>query len=115
MGPPTARMTVEWLVPLGETRSMTAALQSLMTAARASRGCVRCSMSTDLANLATVRYFEEWQTEDDLRRRLQPDTFTHLAWLIDDATGPAQIEFDLPSGKRGLDFVEESRRLLSER
>jgi quinol monooxygenase YgiN len=103
-------MTVEWLVPPGETRSITTALHSLMTAARSSHGCISCSMSTDIADRGTVRYIEEWQTEDDLRRRLQPETFTPLASLIDEATGLARVEFDLPRGKRGLEFVEESRR-----
>jgi quinol monooxygenase YgiN len=103
-------MTVEWLVPRGQARAITIALHSLMTTTRAAHGCIGCSTSTDLGDRDTVRYTEEWRTEEDLRGRLRSDTFHQLAALVDNSTGPARVEFDLPSGKRGLDFVEETRQ-----
>ena len=104
------RMTVEWFVPLGQARSITAALNSLMAETRTTRGCVRCSVSTGMSDQGTVCYVEEWQSEADFRRHLESHTFTSLATLIDDATDPPRIEFMLPGGTRGLDFVEEVRR-----
>jgi hypothetical protein len=56
-----------------------------------------------------VRYTEEWQTEDDLRRRVRSDKFTYLVALIEDAADPPHIEFMLPHETRGLDLVEEIR------
>ena len=53
---------------------------------------------------------DEWETEADLRRRLGSQSFTSLAALIDDATEPPRVEFRLPGGTRGLDFVEEVLR-----
>ena len=103
------RMTIEWLVPLGQTRAMTLTLHSLAADTRATRGCVACSVSTDVGKRGTVRYTEEWQTEDDLRERLRSDAFGYLAALIEDATSPPDIEFTLAHGTRGLDFVEEVR------
>jgi quinol monooxygenase YgiN len=102
-------MTIEWLVPLGQTRPMTMTLHSLAADTRAMRGCVGCSVSTDIGKRGTVRYTEEWQTEDDLRRRLRSDAFSYLAALVEDATDPPRIEFTLAHGTRGLDFVEEVR------
>jgi quinol monooxygenase YgiN len=103
-------MIVEWFVPLGQARSITAALNSLMAETRTTRGCVRCSVSTGMSDQGTVCYVEEWRSEADFRRHLESHTFTSLATLIDDATDPPRIEFMLPGGTRGLDFVEEVRR-----
>jgi quinol monooxygenase YgiN len=102
-------MTVEWFVPLGQARPITIALHSLMADARSARGCLGCFVSTGIKDQGTVRYVEEWQTEEDLRRRLESNAFVELAALIDDATEPPHVEFALPTGTRGLDFVEEVR------
>jgi quinol monooxygenase YgiN len=104
------RMTIEWHMPLGQTRPITMALHSLAADTRTTRGCIGCSVSTDIGKRGTVRYVEEWQTEDDLKRRVQSDTFSHLVTLIEDATQPPRIEFSLDRETRGLDFVEEVRR-----
>jgi quinol monooxygenase YgiN len=104
------RMTVEWSVPPGQARSITSALNSMMADTRTTRGCVRCSVATGMSDQGTVRYVEEWQSEADLRRRLGSQSFVSLAVLIDNATEPPRVEFTLPGGTRGLDFVEEVRR-----
>jgi quinol monooxygenase YgiN len=85
------------------------ALHSLATDIRAALGCLSCSVSADMANRGVVRYLEEWQTEEDLRRRLRSDAFAHVLTLMEDAIQPPQIEFALGRGTRGFDFVEEVR------
>jgi quinol monooxygenase YgiN len=109
MGPTSVRMTVEWLVPLGETRPITIALHAVAADTRAARGCMGCSVSTDIGTGGVVRYVEEWQTEEDLRHRLRSDTFSQLVTLIEDASRPPRIEFKLPGKTRGLDYAEEVR------
>lgn len=103
------RMQIEWSVPLGQTRSLTMALHSVAADTRAMHGCTGCSVSTDMSNRATVHYTEEWLTEDDLRLRLQSESFSRLAALIEEVTQPPYIKFHLAQGTRGLDFVEEVR------
>ena len=100
-------MTVEWFVPAGQVRPLTLALHSLIPQIRAAHGCLSCSVSTDIGERGNVRYVEEWQSEEDLRRRLECATFKALAALIDEATSPPNVEFTLSSGTRGLDFVDE--------
>ena len=109
MGSASVRMTVEWLVPLGETRPITMALHAVAAETRSARGCIGCSVSTDIGKGGAVRYVEDWKTEEDLRRRLQSDTFSQLITLIEGASQPPRIEFALALGKRGLDFVAEVR------
>ncbi len=109
MGPASVRMTVEWLVPLGETRPITMALHAVAAETRGVRGCIGCSVSTDIGKGGAIRYVEDWTTEEDLRERLQSDTFSQLITLIEGASQAPRIEFALPRGKRGLDFVAEVR------
>jgi len=106
------RMTIEWFVPLGQSRPITIALHSVAADTRATHGCLGCSVATDIGKRATVRYVEEWLTEDDLRERMQSDTFSDLITLIEDATQPPRIEFELAHETRGLDFVAEVRALI---
>jgi quinol monooxygenase YgiN len=106
-------MTIEWLVPLGQARAMTMALQSLTSDIRAMRGCRACSVSTELANGIIVRYVEEWRTEADLRNHVRSEKFLRLVALIEDATAPPRIEFALASVIRGLEYIAEVRRSLA--
>ena len=102
-------MAIEWFVPIGQTRALTIALHSVAADTRTTRGCVGCSVSTDIGNRGVVRYTEEWTNEASLRERLRSDSFDPLFTLIEDATQPPRIEFTLAHEKRGLDFVEEVR------
>jgi quinol monooxygenase YgiN len=107
------RMTVSWLTPIGQAHRITMALHSMMDETRALHGCVGCSVSTHIRKRGIVRYIEEWQTEEDLRRRVRSSAFTDLATLIEYAVKPPRVEFALPGGNRGLDFVEEAQRTRS--
>jgi quinol monooxygenase YgiN len=102
-------MTIEWSVPLGQTRPITMALHSVAAETRSARGCLNCSVSTDIGKVGAVRYTEDWLTEEDLRRRVMSDTFSQLAALMEEANTPPHIEFALAHARRGLDFVAEVR------
>jgi quinol monooxygenase YgiN len=90
---------------------MTAALHALMVAARAERGCLACSLSTELGERAALHYVEDWETEEDLQRQLRSDWFLRFAALIERASSPPDVQFALAGGLRGLDYVEEVRGL----
>jgi quinol monooxygenase YgiN len=102
-------MTVEWLVPAGQARSIALALHSLSGDLRHMPGCLRCSVSTDLTTRGTVRYTEEWASEADLRTRVGSKAFLRLAALLEASDRAPHIEFTLPEGMRGVDFVEDVR------
>jgi quinol monooxygenase YgiN len=102
-------MVVNWVVPLGESQSITDALHRIMVAARAKQGCLGCSVSTDVGSQVGLRYVEEWADEDLLRRELRSDRFCTLAALMEHATEPPKVEFTLAGGTRGLDYAEEVR------
>jgi quinol monooxygenase YgiN len=100
-------MTIEWIVPVGKARSMTEALHVLMATTRTEPGCLACSVSADLADKGKIRYSEEWQSEDALQRQFLTDRFRRLVALVENATEPPVVEFLLPGGSRGLEYVED--------
>lgn len=77
---------------------------------RLEHGCLGCSawFGAD----TTVRYCEEWATEDDLRRRVQSDRFTSLLAVVE-AAKDAEVQFDFVNQTRGLDYVLELRERTS--
>jgi len=107
---PPVRLTIEWVVPLAETGPIHTALQGLLVAARAEPGCVGCSLSTRMGERAGFSYEETWKTERDLQRQLRSSRFAKLTQLVERATERPRIEFELPSGTRGLDYAREVRR-----
>ena len=113
MGSPAVTMTLRWSIPLGESRCITDALHRVMAAARAQFGCIGCSVTTHVGRQVGVEYIEEWASEADLRRELQSDRFTSLAALMESATEAPHVDFALPTGRRGLDYVEEVRAELA--
>jgi quinol monooxygenase YgiN len=104
-----ARLTIEWFVPLGQARAITNVLQSVADETRVMRGCIGCSVLTDIGTRGTVRYSEEWETEADLRARIRSDNFPRLASLMEASIQPPTVEIVLAHQTRGLDFVEEVR------
>jgi quinol monooxygenase YgiN len=106
---PSVRMTVKWFVPPHESERITAALHALMVEARTEPGYVTCHLSTVMGKQAGLRYVEEWNGELDLKRQLRSARFARLAELIERGVERPMVEFTLPGGIRGLDYVEEVR------
>jgi quinol monooxygenase YgiN len=105
----TVRMTVEWLVPAGQTRAITTALHAMADDVRSAQSCITCAVSSDARSRGLVRYVEEWESEDDLRRRVQSPPFRHLLTLMEDSAQPPRVEFALGHATRGRDFLHELR------
>jgi quinol monooxygenase YgiN len=107
----TPRIVVRLTVALSAPSTRAAqelleALRFLAVGARLEPGCLACSSWIDPD--ATVRYIEEWATEDDLRRRVRSDSFTSVLAVVESAQGP-NVRFDFVSQTRGIDYVAEVR------
>jgi len=105
----SVRMTVKWFVPPHESERITAALHALMVEARTEPGYVTCHLSTVMGERAGLRYVEEWHEEAHLVRQLRSVRFSRLAELMERGVERPVVEFTLPGGIRGLDYVEEVR------
>lgn len=104
------RMRLRWSVPPGESRPLMVALQGIMLATRADAGCIGCGLSTDVGLRVALSYVEEWSDQAHLERRLSGPRFAVLAELMEQASEPPVVEFELHGARRGLDYAEEVRR-----
>ena len=82
------------------------ALRFVAVGTRLEQGCLGVSAWSDPD--WALHYIEEWETESDLRRRIQSDRFTSLLSIVESARDP-QIQFDFVTTTRGLDYVAEIR------
>ena len=88
-------------------------LHSVAAAIRATPGCLRCAVCTDLDLGGVVRYVEDWDSESGLRARLASENFAPVHRLIEDALRPPRIEFTLSGGPRRGDFIDEVRHAVT--
>jgi len=88
---------------------MTEALHRLMATTNSEPGCISCSVSADVAAKGLIRYTEEWENEEVLQMQFETDRFRSLFALVESASEPPVVEFLLPGGSRGLDYVEDFR------
>jgi quinol monooxygenase YgiN len=104
-------MTLSITAARGESWRLIDALRSLMLPTRRERGCVSCqlALSSESSDPMRISYVEDWSSEDDLREQVRSDRFTRLLEVMESALAPPNLEFQLPGGARGLDYVEEVR------
>ena len=106
------RLTLTLTAPPGESWRLADALRSLMIPTRRERGCLSCQLqlSTESNDPSRIQYVEDWSSEEDLRDQLRSDRFARLLTVMDQASVPPEIRFDVAGRVRGLDYVEEVRR-----
>lgn len=109
MKPDPVRMTLKWSVTAGEARSIAGTLQTLMIETRMAPGCLGCSSSFEMDQRASIRYVEEWKTEEELQHQIRSDRFARLAELMERSAERPSVEFVLPGGTLGLDYAEKVR------
>jgi quinol monooxygenase YgiN len=106
------RLTITLTAAPGESRRLLEALNSLAAPTTQGHGCFGCrlSVSSEAGNPSSIRYVEDWSSEEDLRQEVGSDRFPRLLAVMEEALVPPQILFDLPGGTRGLDYVWEIRQ-----
>ncbi len=102
------RLTVVMVASPRKAHHLMEGIRSLVAMTRLENGCIGCSLWSDPDS--TVYYYEEWETEAGIRRRIQSESFTSLLSIMESAREPPNIRFDFLTTTRGLDYVEEIRR-----
>lgn len=100
-------MRAWWRVPAHESTPVIQALHMLMSATRSDPACEGCRLSTEMGETVGFCYVEEWNSEDAMRRQVRSPRFKKFAELLERSTERPRVEFELPSGMRGLDYAEE--------
>src|SRR5690242_15291037 len=99
------RLTVAFVPPSPQAgQEILDTLRYLEPATRLQRGCLKCGNWEDEER--AIHHVEEWETEDDMRRRVSSDAFTVLLEMAEAAREP-RVQFDFIDVTRGLDYVAE--------
>lgn len=106
------RFTVTFRAVGGESWRLLEALRPLIAATHPGHGCVAwtLSVSSEAGRSPRLRYAEDWSSEVELRRRVRSDRFPRLLAVMEAALVRPRIVFELPTGSRGLEYVEELRQ-----
>ena len=99
------RLTVVLVASPPGSGHLLKALQSLLVPTRLEPGCLTCNAWSDPDS--TVTYFEEWATEQDVRRRVRSDRFKSLLAVMEASAEPPDVRFDFSTSTRGLEYIEE--------
>ena len=108
-------MSVEWLVPVAQARSIGLALHSLASSTRLIPGCAGCTISTDFEHHGRISYTEEWESQEDFLRRLDAPGFTQLATLVEDVSRKPRIEFPMADLRQRADLLHAVDAALKRR
>ena len=100
---------VEWSVLPPQVDAVGAVLHALLSATRAEPGCRTCTLATDMGTLVTMQLREVWDSEEALRQYLQSPRFDALTNLLESAITQPRVEFLLPTGTRGYEYVRGVR------
>ena len=105
------RLTVAVKASARESSHLLEAFRYLILATRLQPGCAGCSTWADPDR--SVHYTEQWQTEEDMRRRVISDTFVQLLAILESSEEQPLVQFDFVTRTRGLDYVTEARQAMN--
>jgi quinol monooxygenase YgiN len=103
------RLAVALVAPERGAQQLVHALRFLASATRLEEGCLGCRVWTEETDEFTVRYVEEWTTEESIRLRVRSERFTRLLEVFESAQEAPCVQFDFVMETRGLDYVAEVR------
>ena len=106
------RFTVTFAAVGNESWRLLEALRPFTAATHPGHGCLAWALtvSSDAGHASCLRYREDWSSEVELRDRVRSDRFPRLLAVMEAALIRPRIEFELPTGSRGLEYVEELRQ-----
>jgi len=82
-------------------------LRSLKGPVRSQPGCTQTLLMNDVHNDAVVTWVSRWRTRPDLDRHIKSKHFRRILAVMELAAEPPEIEFEIGSGLRGIDLIDE--------
>jgi quinol monooxygenase YgiN len=106
------RFTVTFAAAGNESWRLLEALRPSIVSTHPGHGCVAwtLSVSSESGRSQRLRYVEDWSSEQELRDRVRSERFRGLLAAMEAALTRPRIVFELATGSRGLEFVEEVRQ-----
>jgi quinol monooxygenase YgiN len=73
-------------------------------------GCLGCQLYQDLLDPDVIMFEERWENQEVLDRHLRTDYYRKVLLVVEAASAPPEIRFDIVSGSNGMEIIERARR-----
>jgi quinol monooxygenase YgiN len=107
------QMIIEQLgisAPDGQRLELGSGLASLVGPTHVQRGCLGCRLFQNWQEPDELLIEATWETEEDLVRHLQSDTYKRLLLLMELSSAPPVLKFCTVDSVSGLELVKRARR-----
>lgn len=91
------------------TGDLVRAFRSLMVSAQAEHGLIDCKLYQEVGDETSLRFVEDWRTEEDLESQIRSNRYTRLLSLMETSTELPSLEFRTVTRTQGLEFLEAVR------
>jgi quinol monooxygenase YgiN len=104
------RFTAELVATAEKRQEIETILRSLVGPTSVLEGCISCRVIQDMVQPEMMRLEEEWESEESLHVRLRSSGFRTVLAAMDLSGEPPRVQFELPSGKSGMEYLSRIRR-----
>jgi quinol monooxygenase YgiN len=97
------------LIPLEKQKEVMEILGSITEQIQFEPGCIICRLYRDIKEDRALMLEEIWSSEKDLQRHLGSDKFHTVLLVVEMASEPPEIRFDMISHSTGIETIEKVR------
>jgi quinol monooxygenase YgiN len=97
------------VVPADKSTEAIGILLPILEQTRLEAGCVSCRLYRDLFDENAILLEHEWACESDLQRHLRSRRFHTVLLVVEMASEPPEIRFDMVPHSKGIDVIERLR------
>jgi quinol monooxygenase YgiN len=95
--------------PPGKRKQLGSALSSLIGPTQVQAGCLSCRLFQNWQDLDELLVEASWETQEDLIRHLQSDTYKRMLLMIETSRIPPVLRFSSVQDVSGLELVLRAR------
>jgi len=95
--------------PPGKRKQLGSALSSLIGPTQVQPGCLSCRLFQNWQNLDELLVEASWETQEDLIRHLQSDSYKQLLLMMEASRLPPVLRFCSVQDISGLELVRSAR------
>jgi quinol monooxygenase YgiN len=99
------------------SETLDSAIELLMSGigiTEATPGCRSCLLARDISDRSRIHYSEEWETEEDLVRRLKSEEFRRVLAAMDMCCSEPLVWIGDLSGQSGFEYLRELRETTNQ-
>jgi quinol monooxygenase YgiN len=109
---PMIRATLKMVLPLEKRQGAMEVLGNVAERSRSEPGCLSCGFYLDPRHEGALVLDQIWSTEEDLHRHLRSEDYRNVLLVVEMASEPPEIRFDVICATTGIETIEQARNGL---